>query len=1578
MNNVIAVVKTVVGQVMALSPDGAQRLLVEGDRLFRGEQVLTGEAGLVSLQLKDGQTVELGSTSQWPAVEQQEQDATASTTPPAQDLQQAIASGMDPTTDLAPTAAGPAPGSGSSTGIAGGHGFVMLDATASQVDVQVGFETRGLDFSAPLTEQEDLIDDFTPSLAEVPVDPVPETPVPQPPLEEPEPPVEEPEPPIEEPEPPVEEPEQPEPQPPVPPANTPPIAVADSFTLLEGGSISGNLLSNDFDNDGDSLSITSFTLSTQPLVSQPLGSPITIPFVGTLQINANGTFSFNPLPNYNGPVPVITYTVSDGSSIASTTVSIDITPVNDAPFHIVPQAQTTPEDTPLTFSLQTSNALGAFDVDLDSLTTTLNVQHGVLEVGLNLLGVTVTGGGTSTLTLSGSPAAINNAMAQLKYTPDANYHGPDTLSISTTDGQETATDSVAITVTPVNDAPVGAPETNSGPEDSIVTGNLLTNATDVDGDSLSIASFNLTGSPLTQYPVGTPINIPQVGTLQIDADGTYTFTPQANYNGNVPQVTFTLTDGTDTATSTLDITITPDNDAPIIHVPTAQTTPEDTSKVFSLATTNAIGVFDPELDNLTVTLSVEHGVLNVGLNALGAGVSGDGSSALVLTGSQAAINNAMAQLRYTPSANYNGPDTLSIVASDGIDSTSDSVAITVTPVNDAPTTSDLGLVTDENVPVNGIVTGTDIEGDTLSFSITGAPGNGTVALNTATGSFTYTPSTNYNGSDSFVVTVSDGNGGFATSTVTIGVNPLNDAPVSLPDSILVAEGGTASTLVGGSTSVLANDSDADGDPLDAILVSGPAHGTLTLNPNGTFSYVHDGSETTTDSFTYRANDGTANGNTVTVSIGITPVNDAPVSVADSIVVAEGGTATVLASGSTSVLANDSDAENDTLSAILVSGPANGTLTLNANGTFSYTHNGSETTADSFTYRANDGTANGNIVTVNIGVTPVNDAPQATDVSASAVQGGAEVAISLSGSDPDIGDAVESFRITSLPDHGTLQINGVAVTAAAVAAGSAVISATDAANGLLTYLPPGDFDSTNDGPAPTFGYQAFDGDTYSAGATVTVNVADAAPVAVDDFVVLTEGSTTASVNLVIMLDTSATMVSPFLGGVVSLPGGGTTTRLALAQSALENLITSYGGSLQNVMLVTFDDTATYHGWFNDPAAAIAAIRGVSTGTGTNFDDALKQVQTHYGTPPEADHTFVYFLSDGYPATPLGANRPSVSISSSERDGWVDFVTDKGVDSVYAVGIGAELVGDYAQSNLDTVAWSPSGNPPLTWNTDDGLLHNPGDFVQESTVHNPNTIVVVNPLDLNGVLQGTVQVGGLLDGSVSGNVADDFGADGPAAQKVVGVSLDSDGDGIGDLSATFDGNFYQLDLGTDIGLLKIDAHSGNYSFTPASTFNIDQDVTFKVVYTIEDSDGSQASATLHLTLESAAGGGLRMAPAAAAFDSGDTLLPLEDEQLLMAEDPEASGSAIQATSGFDSNKESIDLADLLQSESNDLGAYIDLQRGSNDAEGHLEPPVQNGGGEDFAPDGLDIGGSGIMPAAIINSLIAGADHSMKLDQ
>ncbi|MBP8186028.1 MAG: retention module-containing protein, partial [Pseudomonas sp.] len=148
MSSVIAIVKSIIGQVFALSVDGVQRLLVEGDRLFAGEQVITGATGMLTLQLADGRSLDLGRDSQWRAesatAQAHAEQPTATTS--AAELVQAIAAGLDPTTELEAPAAGGAGGAGGG-GISGGHSFVALDATAQQLDPTVGYPTAGLGFA---------------------------------------------------------------------------------------------------------------------------------------------------------------------------------------------------------------------------------------------------------------------------------------------------------------------------------------------------------------------------------------------------------------------------------------------------------------------------------------------------------------------------------------------------------------------------------------------------------------------------------------------------------------------------------------------------------------------------------------------------------------------------------------------------------------------------------------------------------------------------------------------------------------------------------------------------------------------------------------------------------------------------------------------------------------------------------------------------------------------------------------------------------------------------------------------------------------------------------------------------------------------------------------------------------------------------------------------------------------------------------------------------------------------------------------------------------------------------------------
>src|SRR6185369_5333507 len=177
--------------------------------------------------------------------------------------------------------------------------------------------------------------------------------------------------------------------------------------------------------------------------------------------------------------------------------------------------------------------------------------------------------------------------------------------------------------------------------------------------------------------------------------------------------------------------------------------------------------------------------------------------------------------------------------------------------------------------------------------------------------------------------------------------------------------------------VLANDSDVDGDGLNAILVSPPTHGSLILNTNGSFSYVPATNYNGPDSFTYKANDGVADSGTATVSITVTSANDAPVAVNDSYTTAEDTTLNIAAPG---VLANDTDVDGDALTAVLVGPPTHGSLTLNTNGSFSYVPAANYNGPDSFTYKANDGVADSGTATVSITITSVNDAPVAVNDS----------------------------------------------------------------------------------------------------------------------------------------------------------------------------------------------------------------------------------------------------------------------------------------------------------------------------------------------------------------------------------------------------------------------------------------------------------------------------------------------------------------------------------------------------------------------------------------------------------------------
>jgi VCBS repeat-containing protein len=279
----------------------------------------------------------------------------------------------------------------------------------------------------------------------------------------------------------------------------------------------------------------------------------------------------------------------------------------------------------------------------------------------------------------------------------------------------------------------------------------------------------------------------------------------------------------------------------------------------------------------------------------------------------------------------------------------------------------------------------DFDGDALTLTgVSLAEGLGSVAL--VDGNVVYDPGEDYQylaGGESAAVileyTVSDGRGGFDTARVTLSIAgaddvPENAAPVAADDAYIVDEDTTLLILSGG---VLGNDADADGDALGALLVTGPAHGTLTLNDDGSFSYTPDENFNGDDSFTYRANDGTADSNEATVTIAIASVNDAPVTAPDFNAASDDG---VAATGN--LLADDTDVDGDALSVgIGLVSLTYGDLTLEADGSYSYLVTDQslgvgDERIDTFIYAASDGTTTtpGQIT---FQVSGANDGPTAT-------------------------------------------------------------------------------------------------------------------------------------------------------------------------------------------------------------------------------------------------------------------------------------------------------------------------------------------------------------------------------------------------------------------------------------------------------------------------------------------------------------------------------------------------------------------------------------------------------------------------
>ena len=377
--------------------------------------------------------------------------------------------------------------------------------------------------------------------------------------------------------------------------------------------------------------------------------------------------------------------------------------------------------------------------------------------------------------------------------------------------------------------------------------------------------------------------------------------------------------------------------------------------------------------------------------------------------------------------------------------------------------------TNEDQAVTIELKATDLDSSDLTFAIATIPTSGSLGtigtpacsdsggITTCTASVTYTPNPNFNGSDSFTYTASDGSTTSAPVSVSITINPVNDSPVAVNDPYNTNED---TVLNVGAPGVLGNDNDPEGNPLTAALFSGPAHGALTLNGDGSFTYTPNLNFAGTDSFSYKVNDGSVDSTSATVTITVGAQNDPPVAGNQSVSTAENVAVNITLMGS--------DVDNDPLTYSVVTPPAHGVLSGTA-PSLTYTPAANYNGPDSFTFKVNDGTVDSNVASVSITVTPVNNPPAANPQSVTTPEDTA-VAITLTGSDVD-NDPL-TYSVVTPPAHGVL--SGTAPS--------------------LTYTPAANYNGPD-----SFTFKVNDGkvDSNTATVSITVTVVNDAPVATPD-------------------------------------------------------------------------------------------------------------------------------------------------------------------------------------------------------------------------------------------------------------------------------------------------------------------------------------------------------------------------------------------------------------------------------------------------------------------------------------------------
>ena len=1142
--------------------------------------------------------------------------------------------------------------------------------------------------------------------------------------------------------------------------NDVPVAVDDVVLAQEDVRLENiNVLDNDSDSDGNLLTVTSAVSAAG----------------GVVTINPDGTLSYQAPANFTG-ADTINYTIDDGAGGSSTAVvNIDVAPVSD--LAAADDQNAGAEDAVILGSVadnDTTGSGGALTYAVES-----DVENGALTF---------------------------NTDGSYEYTPNPNFNGTDSFTYVVTDADsgEGLTQLVTLTIDPVSDL-TAADDQNAGDQDTVISGSVAGNDTTRSGGSLIYAIESGTES----------------GALIFNADGAYDYTPSSGFTGT-DSFSYVVTDADsgESVTQTVTLTVnaldippvdeppvdeTPIDEPPVVvnQAPIAQ---DDDAAVVQNVPLSNIKVLDndedPEGEALTVTAAVSASGALVSINA-------DGT------------------LNYTPNVDFLGADTVTYTIIDPDGATAQASLIVVVAEPQAQNAL-------EGEPLDVYLEDTEfLRSLPADTTVTVASSQGSIVSISEDGVMSYQAPDGFTGEDVITYTIDDGQGNVVTKTVVVQVYPQNAPLVGIDDSVVTPEDVSLSNIA-----VLANDKIEEGSEVAVVSATSSFGAQVEINADGTLNYTPKQDFTGIDTVTYTARNGDGIESTATLSVEVTPENDPPVAVVDSVTTLEDTPLENI-----NVLGNDIDVEGDTLTVLEVSSAEGAQVSVNDDGTVNYQPNANFNGVDTITYSVSDGVGGVTTGELKISVEAVNDAPVVTSEQVSVVQNQSldAIAVLLNDEDPD-GNPL-SVEAVVASDGGTVEINE---------------------DGTLKYTPAQDYVGQE-----TLTYTVIDGQggRVEGQVTVSVSLSDDGPVANEDSVSVDEDGQLLGLDVLgndrVADGETLSVVSATSeqGATVVINDDGTLDYEAPANFDGIDVVTytardSQGRESQSTVTVTVNEVNDAPVASDDTATALQSallenINVLANDTDVENDalTVIEAVSANGATVViNADGTLNYQSADGF------SGLDTVSYTISDGAGGTSGATlsvtvELGAILPVAVNDGVGAVEDTLLKNINvldndtdanndtltvTSAVSTAGGA-VTINADGTLNYLPPvNFTGEDTI----TYSISDGNEGASTATVTVSVASINDTPVA------FSANEDTSEETV---LNGAVPGATDLDGTIVSYTVVNDVAEGLLTLEVD---GSYRFDPSSDFDDladgeSRDVTF--TYTATDNeDQASAPATITITV------------------------------------------------------------------------------------------------------------------------------------